>query len=40
MTSLHALKIKIFADGADKAGMLDLYADRKSVVRERVLWYV
>ncbi len=27
MTSLHALKIKIFADGADKAGMLDLYAN-------------
>lgn len=25
MTSLDALKIKIFADGADKAGMLDLY---------------
>ena len=27
MTSLNALKIKIFADGADKAGMLDLYAN-------------
>ena len=27
MTSLHALNIKIFADGADKAGMLDLYAN-------------
>jgi transaldolase len=25
MISLDALKIKIFADGADKAGMLDLY---------------
>lgn len=25
MTSLDALKIKIYADGADKAGMLDLY---------------
>jgi transaldolase len=25
MTSLDSLKIKIFADGADKAGMLDLY---------------
>ena len=27
MTSLTSLKIKIFADGADKAGMLDLYAN-------------
>jgi transaldolase len=27
MTSLNALKIKIFADGADKQGMLDLYAN-------------
>ena len=25
MNSLSDLKIKIFADGADKAGMLDLY---------------
>src|SRR5882724_8525555 len=25
MTSLAALKIKVYADGADKAGMLDLY---------------
>ena len=27
MTSLNTLKTKIFADGADKAGMLDLYAN-------------
>ncbi|MCE9610846.1 MAG: transaldolase [Chthoniobacter sp.] len=27
MTSLHTLKTKIYADGADKAGMLDLYAN-------------
>ena len=26
MNSLHTLKTKIYADGADKAGMLDLYA--------------
>src|SRR6202035_3232259 len=26
MTSLSHLKVKIFADGADKAGMLDMYA--------------
>jgi transaldolase len=26
MTSLSALTVKIFADGADKAGMLDMYA--------------
>jgi transaldolase len=26
MTSLSELKVKIFADGADKAGMLDMYA--------------
>ena len=25
MTALNALKVKIFADGAEKAGMLDLY---------------
>ena len=25
MTSLSNLKVKIFADGADRAGMLDLY---------------
>ncbi len=27
MTSLNSLKIKLYADGADKAGMLDLYAN-------------
>ena len=26
MISLNALKIQIYADGADKAGILDLYA--------------
>ena len=26
MKTLHALKVKIFADGADKAGMLEMYA--------------
>ncbi|OHE77415.1 MAG: transaldolase [Verrucomicrobia bacterium RIFCSPLOWO2_12_FULL_64_8] len=26
MISLHALKVQIYADGADKAGILDLYA--------------
>ena len=26
MTALSQLKVKIFADGADKAGMLDMYA--------------
>jgi len=27
MTSMADLKVKIFADGADRAGMLDLYSN-------------